>query len=183
MKQSNLIEKYIENNKLDIEKVMKDFTPYIYKIITNKNSNLSNEDIEEIISDVFLAVWKNQNKLDQTKEMSSYLGGIANNIYNKKIKKTTNNIDINNYENKLYYIENLDKKTENEEKNRLIINELNKMKKEDKMIFMSYYYYSKSMKMISIELNITEEKVKSRLFRIRKKLKKLLEKRGHSYNG
>lgn len=86
MKESNLIKNYIQDNQLNIEKVIINYTPYIYTIIKNKNSNLSNEDIEEIVSDVFLAVWKNQSRLDINKEISTYLVGIAKNLYNKKIR-------------------------------------------------------------------------------------------------
>lgn len=182
MKGNNLIKQYIYNNRLNIEKVMNDFTPYIYTIISNKNSNLKDEDIEELISDVFLAVWKNQKKLDIDKEMSSYLAGITKNLYFKKIKYLENVIDISDYENNLCEIENIEMKTENNEKNNLIMIEINNMKQEDKEIFMSYYYYSKTMKEIAEQLRIKEEKVKSRLFRIRRKLKKSLEKRGYSYD-
>ena len=59
--------------------------------------------------------------------------------------------------------------------------ELKNMKEEDRKIFKSYYYSSKKIKDISKELNISEIKVKSRLSRIRKKLKKELEKRGYGY--
>lgn len=183
MEKSNLIKQYMYNNKLNIEKVIEDYTPYVYTIISNKNLSLRDEDIEEIISDVFLAVWKNQKNLDICKEMSSYLAGITKNIYIKKIRKIENIIDINDYENILCDIESIEIKTENNEKNNLIMLEINNMKQEDKEIFMSYYYYSKTMKEIAEQLNIKEEKVKSRLFRIRKKLKKSLEKRGYSYNG
>ena len=86
MKESNLIKNYIQDNQLNIEKVIINYTPYIYTIIKNKNSDLSNEDIEEIVSDVFLAVWKNQSRLDINKEISTYLVGIAKNLYNKKIR-------------------------------------------------------------------------------------------------
>ena len=55
------------------------------------------------------------------------------------------------------------------------------MKEEDKNIFIAYYYYSRSIKEISSDLKISELKVKSRLFRIRRKLKKVLEQRGYSY--
>lgn len=155
MKGNNLIKQYIYNNRLNIEKVMNDFTPYIYTIISNKNSNLRDEDIEELISDVFLF---------------------------KKIKYLENVIDISDYENNLCEIENIEMKTENNEKNNLIMIEINNMKQEDKEIFTSYYYYSKTMKEIAEQLKIKEEKVKSRLFRIRRKLKKSLEKRGYSYD-
>lgn len=182
MKGNNLIKQYIYNNRLNIEKVMNDFTPYIYTIISNKNSNLRDEDIEELISDVFLVVWKNQKKLDTEKEMSSYLAGITKNLYSKKIKYLEDVIDINDYENNLCEIESIEMKTENNEKNNLIMIEINNMKQEDKEIFMSYYYYSKTTKEIAEQLKIKEEKVKSRLFRIRRKLKKSLEKRGYSYD-
>ena len=86
MKESNLIKNYMQDNKLNIEEVMINYTPYIYTIIKNKNSSLTNEDIEEIISDVFLATWKNQSKLDRDKELSAYLVGITKNLYNKKMR-------------------------------------------------------------------------------------------------
>lgn len=178
---NHLIQEYMENGVLDIERVMLEFTPYIYAIINNKKIILNEEDKEEVISDVFLAVWKNQNKLELDRKMSLYIGGIANNIISKKISKISNFFDIDEYENNLFTLENFDLKIENKDKTDLILREIENMKQEDKKIFISYYYYLKSLKEISEELNIKEEKIKSRLFRIRKKLKKVLEKRGYSY--
>lgn len=183
MKESNLIKNYIQDNQLNIEKVIINYTPYIYTIIKNKNSDLSNEDIEEIVSDVFLAVWKNQSRLDINKEISTYLVGIAKNLYNKKIRNKKNIINIENYKNNLFDAESIDIKIENTEKENLIFMLVNNMKQEDKDIFILYYYNAKSIKDIANILNITENKIKSRLFRIRRKIKRGLEKRGYSYNG
>lgn len=183
MKKDDLIKYYIKNELLDIEKVINDFTPYIYTVITNKKYDIAEEDKEEIISDVFLAVWKNQKKLDVNKKMSFYLSGIANNLLSKKMRKRNKTVDINEYENTLSTIKDFEHEIESSEKSKIIINEINKMKDEDRNIFMLYYYNSKSLKEIAEEINITEGKAKSRLFRIRKKLKRLLEKRGYSYNG
>ena len=183
MKESNLIKNYIQDNQLNIEKVIINYTPYIYTIIKNKNSNLSNEDIEEIVSDVFLAVWKNQSRLDINKEISTYLVGIAKNLYNKKKRNKKNIVNIENYKNNLFDTESIDIKIENTEKENLIFMLVNNMKQEDKDIFILYYYNAKSIKDIANILNITENKIKSRLFRIRRKIKRGLEKRGYSYNG
>ena len=60
---------------------------------------------------------------------------------------------------------------------------VNNMKQEDKDIFILYYYNAKSIKDIANILNIIENKIKSRLFRIRRKIKRGLEKRGYSHNG
>ena len=56
------------------------------------------------------------------------------------------------------------------------LKELEKMKNEDKEIFLSFYYYSRKIKEIAIEFNISESKVKTKLYRIRKKIKKYLVK-------
>ena len=128
MKERKIIKQYIENNKLNMEEIMEDFTPYIYTIINNKNSSLKEEDIEEIISDVYVAIWKNRKNLDTNKEMSAYIGGITNNIFCKKLRNLKDEIDIEDYENNLYDIENIEVKIENTEKSNLIINEINNMK-------------------------------------------------------
>ena len=60
--------------------------------------------------------------------------------------------------------------------------ELEKIKQEDKEIFIEYYYDDKNIKEISKKFNMTESKVKSKLFRVRKRLNKILKKRGYSSN-
>ena len=65
------------------------------------------------------------------------------------------------------------------EGNNLIEKALENMKEEDREIFLLYYYESKKIKEISKDLNISESKVKTKLHRIRKKLKKELEKGGY----
>ena len=57
---------------------------YVYIIIKNSGYLFSDEDIEEIASDVFLAIWKNKEKLDINKEISSYIAGITKNLIRKK---------------------------------------------------------------------------------------------------
>ena len=81
MKEKNLIKQYMENDELNIEKIMENYTPYLYTILKNKKPNIEDEDIEEIISDVFLVVWKNRKKLELEKDMSSYLVGVLKNLY------------------------------------------------------------------------------------------------------
>ena len=90
MKETKLISSYIVNNKLNIEQVMEDFTPYIYTIIINRKIDIKDEDIEEIISDVFVALWKNQDLLDTSKGLDSYIAGITRNIVSKKFRNLKN---------------------------------------------------------------------------------------------
>ncbi len=176
------IEDYFINDILQIENLMNDYTNYILTIIRNFSINLSDEDTEEIILDVFLALWNNQSKLNKDCNMSAYIAGITKNLIMKKYKKVKYVENIEDYEEKLVSIDNIELDFTENEKNKAILEEINKMNSDDKDIFISYYYDEKKVKEIAIMYNFSEAKVKSRLFRVRKKLKKVLKERGYSHD-
>ena len=100
MKQYKELKEYIKEDKLDIETVIKEYSGYIYTSIINMSSNiLKDEDIEEIISDVFLILWKNKDKLKLTDKVNFYLVGIAKNLLKEKYRKQKKNLNIDDYEN------------------------------------------------------------------------------------
>ena len=173
---------YIENNKLQMEKIMETYNNYISTIIRNSHINLSNEDVEEVILDVFLTLWKNQNKLDINKSMSAYISGITKNLIKYKYRQCKITPNIEEYEEKLIDNSNIEITLLQNEKQKIISEELEKIKQEDKEIFIEYYYDDKNIKEISKKNNMTESKVKSKLFRVRKRLNKILKKRGYSSN-
>lgn len=183
MKNDNAIYMYIKEDVLDIDKIIDDFSGYLYTIIQNAG-NFVKEDIEEIISDTYLILWNNQYKLDLNKKLSSYLVGIVKNLIKQKYKVFDNIYDnIESYEDILISKENLDIVIENNEINRKIIELLNKLKQDDKEIFYEYYFYSRKIKEIATLNNISESKVKIILHRTRNKLRKELLKGGYSLNG
>ena len=183
MKNENAIYMYIKNDNLDIDKVIDEFSGYLYTIIQNA-ANFSKEDIEEIISDTYVILWNNQKKLDLDKKMSSYLVGIVRNLIKQKYRKFYKNYEnIEIFEEILIKDGELDLVIENNELNQKIIELLNKMKKEDKNIFCEYYFYSRKIKEIACINNISESKVKIILYRTRNKLKKELLKGGYNING
>ena len=57
MNSKETINDFIENGRLDIERVINKYNNYIYTILKNAMSN--SEDIEETLSDVFVILWKN----------------------------------------------------------------------------------------------------------------------------
>lgn len=170
----------INEKNLDLGKIIDEYSGYIYTIIQNMSANIFNqEDIEEIISDTFFILWKNQNKIDKEKSLSSYIAGIARNLVKERLRKTNNNI-INDLKCDFFDIQMIDLEYENREKIEIIKNTMEKMKEQDKDIFNLYYYGNRKINEISKILKITEFNVKSRLHRIRKKLKNELLKGGYS---
>lgn len=173
---------YMRNNELQIEKALKDYTNYVYTIIRKACSKLPKEDMEEINLDVFLTLWKNQNKLNFNNNMSSYIGGITKNLIKQKYRQVTSDDNIFDYEEKLISISNIELTFSNDEQSIIISNELEKMKSEAKNIFSLYYYENKNITEISTIHNISKSKVKTTLFRIRKKLQKALKEGGYNFN-
>ena len=179
MNNKNEIKMYIKNDELDLEEIIDEFSGYVYKIIENM-AILSDEDIEEIISDTFFILWKNKEKLDKEKLLSSYIAGITRNLVKEKARVIKINVDISNYENVLQDCENIDVLCEQREKISIIESTVKSMKEHDIFIFNCYYYSSMKIKEIANALNVSEFNVKSRLYRIRKKIKNDLMKGGYS---
>lgn len=131
-------------------------------------------------------MWKNQNKLDKYKPLSPYLVGIVKNLIKRYYSNSQDKFIENNleeYENILLENEGIECIIEKKETNFQIMKILDLLKKEDKDIFMSFYYEERSIKEISIENNFSISKVKTKLHRTRNFIRKELLKGGYSING
>lgn len=163
---------YIIEDKLDLERIVKEFTPYARTIINNAvNDTLSYEDKEEIITDTFFILWKNQDKVKTA--ITSYIAGIIRNLIKRKLSKNVITYDIDDYEN---IVEASDIKLFETERKEISMIEksLENLNELDLEIVKLFYYSSESIKDIAKKLRISEMNVKTRLFRIRKKIKKEL---------
>lgn len=180
MKRRNEIKNYKNQNQLDLEKIIDEYSGYIYKIIENMSlAALSQEDIEEIVSDTFFIVWKNTDKLDSEKLLSSYIAGIVRNLVREKIRKLQYYTDISDYENEISEDFPINMICEERETMYAIEKVLKQMKNDDIMVFKLYYYSARKIREIAKIMNISEFSVKSKLHRIRKKIRKDLEKGGY----
>ena len=179
--EENTIEKYIKNNILDIEQLIKDYKTYIYAIAKNNSKGfLSNEDIEEIVSDTFLTIWHNKNKIEKNKILKNYISAVTKNLVLKKFReKQSSNLNISlNDENLSSEYNDIEYVYENSLIEKTINEELKNFTKSEYQIFTKYYYFSKSIKEIASEMNISESLVKVKLHRVRKKLKERLKSKG-----
>ena len=160
-------------NSINLDEIIDEYSPYVKKVIDNMaGNNLSFEDKEEILTDTFFVLWKNRN--NKINYLDSYIAGIAKNLVKEKFKKFNITYNIEDYENNIAYIDKLEMFSEEREKlNNLEIGykALNEMELE---LISMFYYSGKSIKEIAKELKLSETNVKTKLFRIRRKLKKHL---------
>lgn len=172
MNEVKQIEDYcIEDSQIDWDKMIDDYTPYVNTIINNMAYDLTNEDKEEILLDVFFVLWKSKGK--KINSLDAYIAGITRNLVKERFRKRRVTSDISSYENFLVdtqYNMYIEERVEIEQIERQFKN----LKEIDLKIVNMFYYSSKSTKEIAKELNISEFNVNTRLYRIRKKIKKHL---------
>lgn len=174
MKNTNVIDDYMINNELDLKRIIEDYESYV-KAIINKvvGEKLGPEDKEEILTDVFFVLWKNRCKC--TTAVNYYIAGITRNLIKEKLRKLNITYNIEDYENVLD-LNNADLFSEQRTKiNSLEIN-YNSLNEVEIRILNLFYYEDKPIKSIAKELNFSEINVKTKLHRIRRKIKKELAK-------
>ena len=174
MNKEKIIEEYIEKNNLDMEKVVDDYYNYVSTIIKN-SSNFKIEDEDEMISDVFLIVWKNREKLRLKENFSPYIAGITKKVIYRKHKEINNTMEITLYEENIIDNFNIDNIIEQREINNCIANNLKEIGETDYLIFKKFYYEGKKLRQIAKETNMSVGNVKTKLHRTRNKMKEILK--------
>ncbi len=178
MKEKKELENYIINENIDLDRIVDDYIPYLRKIIQNMvGNNLPEEDKEEIMLDTFFVLWKRYKENYHIKSLSSYIAGITRNLVKEKLKSLKYTIDIERCENLIEY-SNLDIYSQEREEISELYKKINDLKEIDIKIINMFYYSDKSIKDIAKELRISEVNVKTRLHRIRKKIKQELKRGG-----
>lgn len=173
MIKEELIGAYFEKEKLNFEKLLEDYQSYITAIIRNFGT-IKVEDEEEIISDVFLVLWKNSEKLNRNLKFSPYIAGITRRIIFKKYKELSNEFSIEDYDKILVSRFNVDKIIEEKEVNNWIMENVKKLGEKEYLIFTKFYYEDKKVKTIAKEMNLSLSNVKTTLHRTRERIKRLL---------
>ena len=172
------LEDYIINKNLDLDKIVDDYTPYVRKIVQNMvSNNLSEEDKEEIIIDTFFVLWKRYEENYTIKSLRSYMAGITRNLIKEKLKSLKYTVDIEQCEN-LVECSYIDIYSQEREEVNQLYKKIKDLKELDIKIITMFYYSNKSIKDIAKELNISEVNTKTRLHRIRKKIKQELKQGG-----
>nr|WP_300005035.1 sigma-70 family RNA polymerase sigma factor [Tissierella sp.] len=181
MEDKELINLYWNRSEIAIDETDKKYRNYCKKIAYNILYNL--EDSEECLNDTYLNVWKSIPD-DRPQIFSAYIGKItrnlAINIYNRKRaqKRGLGQVEVvlDELENILTSSNSVEDEIDAEGIKVALNNFLYSLEKEDRIIFVKRYWYVDSIKEIAKTTGFSQSKIKSNLFRTRKKLKTYLEK-------
>ena len=175
MEDPKIIKLYIERNENAIAETNKKYRKYCYSIAYNILHDP--EDSEEVINDTYLGAW-NSIPPNIPNVLQTFLGRITRNISLKKIR-ARNAQKRGNGEIFLVFDEmNQLLPSGNDTENDIEAKELagfinaflNSLPEIERKVFVCRYWYFDAVSEISKQFGFTESKVKSMLFRIRKKL-------------
>ena len=145
------------------------YLPLILYIL--KSLTLSYEDQEECVNDVLLRIWKAKDEYNGQLSLKNYISLITRRVGLNCIRK--NKLLPLPYEDMdLFYTYD---QYESIDWNAII----KKLKHHERNLFVRRYYYFQSIDTIALELGMTYKSVESRLYRLRKKLQKLLKEENY----
>ena len=131
---------------------------------------LSEEDKEECINDVLVRIWNHEFQ-ENLLSMKNYVALITRRVGLNYVSR--NKKDLSFYDN-MDIFGNLD---DYETFDWDFI--LNKLSTKEQILFTRRFYYFQSVETISLELGLTKRSVESHLYRLKKKLRKILKEAGY----
>ena len=154
-----------------IDEAIEVYTPYLSTVLYNMAGNrLPKEDIEEIISDVFVMLWKNAKLIDLKKgTIRSYIAAAARNFALKKLNKQTDYTCLDDIE-----IPDEASMTEANAENHIIWDAVMRLGEPDNEIFVRYYKFDEKLKDIAKATGLNISTIKTKLSRGKRKLKRML---------
>lgn len=178
MKEEQILRKIRSGNPEGLEQLMDRYIPYVSTVVWNiLGSVMSPEDAEEVVSDVFLAAWEQSGDL-RVGFVKAWLGAVARNKARNRLRQMGKTLPLEED-----ILEIPDECTpegvmESREEAQLVRKAVNMLGEPDREVFLRHYYFAQSVRKISMEMNLNESTVKTKLRRGRARLKSVLMRWG-----
>ena len=175
-----LIKLIKHNTEKGMSALMEQYTGLVYTVVKNKISTVCGaEDIEETVSDVFVAFYNQIDNVDLEKgSLSAYLISIAKRKAVDKFRMVSKSFEISTDDDGFIEISdsfNLENETEKNELYCNLINEINSLGEPDSTIIFCRYYLGFKSKEIAQLISLSDDNVRKRLQRALKKLEMKLK--------
>ena len=181
MNEEELIRRLKEQDSEALDEAIRKYTRLVSTIICNiAGGQLTQEDVEELTEDTFIAMWYNTDKLEVGK-LKAYICQIAKN-------KTKNRLRDQNKHSKVVSIENitleddflLTNDVEEKHASMTLFEAIDEIGEPDRELILRRYYYYQNSRQIGKVMNMNDATVRTKLARAKDKLKKILMERGFS---
>jgi RNA polymerase sigma-70 factor (ECF subfamily) len=157
--------------------VVQKYSKLLWKIAASILINAASvQDVEECVADVFIYLWQYPEKYDPDKaKLSSWLSVVARSKAVDSYRRITRKREVSMEEILMESLGHAENNVADEEKDKLrsCIDELDEKEKE---LVMRRYYYEQKPAEIAVALDMPKKQVENRLYYVRQKLRKMMEK-------
>ena len=182
MKDHEIIALFFERSERAITELINKYGAAIKNVASNILKDV--QDAEEAVSDTYLTVW-NRIPPAKPKYLGAYSCRIARNLslkcfYVNTAQKRNRYYDValDELEETIPALSTVESLYDAKELTPYLNQFVKELSREDRYLFMRRYWYGDKIGDIAKKLNIPDNKVSVRLFRIRKKLQEYLKKEG-----
>jgi len=150
------------------------YSAYVGTVVNNiLKGSMSREDVEEVVSDVFVTLWRSASKLYPL-NLKGYLSRVARSLSMQKLRERVDGLPldediliIDDYS----LFDRLDKEDQDAQVRKAVYS----LSQPDKEIFLRFYYYCQSVSVIAEQMQMNQSTIKTRLRRGRERLRTQLE--------
>ena len=160
-----------------LQQIIDGYSGYVYAIVKNIiQPPLQPEDIEEVVSDVFLRLWEKVETVDADR-LRSWLAAVTRNRAKDKLRALHLSLPLE--EDVLdCTVESPEEDALRRETGRIAREAVESLPEPDRSIFLRFYYLYQKTGDIAAALHMKPAAVRARLSRGRERLKAMLEERG-----
>ncbi len=178
MDDRKLAQKLKQGNRLALDRAMAAYTPYLSTVVWNAlGPAASAQDVEEVVSDAFLALWSRRDSLQPEQGLKPWLAAVARNRAIDRLR-AARPAPL-----PLHEAETAGGSTPEQDLERQMFAHALRQAVEglpppDDQLVLRFYYEGEKLKDVARDLGLSVPAAKSRLCRARKKLKEILTEGG-----
>lgn len=178
MNEGKLIRALQHGQRGALDKAVTHYSGYVASIARNVlGTQATREDLEEVVSDVFVALWRAAARLDESRSLKSFLAAIARNAAVDRLRRLRPQEPLPEEDIlPADAAQGPEAETLRREQAAMLRRLLLEMPAEDREIFVRFYYYRQTVREIASLIGMNESTVKARLSRGRAKLRERLTK-------
>ena len=177
MDDRTLIQELQRDDRSALRRAMEVYAGYAAAVLGNAlKGQASREDLEELLSDVFVTLWRHRMELDPERSLRSWLAAVAR---NRAIDYLRRRKEIHPVPEGLPDpAPGPEEQAERREREARLRSRVEAMGEPDRTLFLRYYYEEEPLDRVCRALNMRPSTARSRLCRGRKRLREQMSREG-----
>lgn len=179
MEDRKLIARLRKKSRSALGQAIRQYTPYVSVVVWRAlaGSAAATEDVEEVVSDVFLALWSHAGELDPDRELRPWLAAVAHNKAVDLLRRLpAASVPLSELD--PAPTPTPEEAAEQRDWAERLWQAVDAMEEPDHTLFLRHYYYGDKLKDVARDLGLNLSTAKSRLLRGRQALKQQLTEGG-----